>query len=180
MSPLFGQLVPVPQVPLPGTVLKRCSSARSPVCDTFQPHAELSHPGSPQSKRTPKQLEPAPVSRGTGCEWAHLGNDGLQLLGGGVALDGEVAELLPRLCLSPDQLLPELTSLLFHVVSLSYQILLHGLLFSLIRTQHLPHEDDSFLEEGKNWETTSNISYTTVPLLCDLLMTRLPSPTITS
>lgn len=61
----------------------------------------------------------------TGCEVFHLGDSGLQLLGGLVTLHGEVSELFPRCRLSLDQLLPKLTGLLFNHIAINCQILFH-------------------------------------------------------
>lgn len=70
-----------------------------------------------------------------------------------MALDGEVDELFPRLLLSPSQLLPELQSLSFHLVSGGRQVLLHQLVLFLSGVQPVPQLDDKILtEEGNKME----------------------------
>lgn len=80
----------------------------------------------------------------------HLGDNRLQFLGGVVALDGEVAELLPRRCMSLSQLVPKLMSLLVDLVSGGYQIFFHRLFFCLIGVQPHPQINDDVLREERN------------------------------
>lgn len=108
----------------------RRSPARSPACDTFQPSAEPSVPGPAHSEDTNEEVRRCEVGQQEGG--SHLGDDVLQFLGSAVTADSEVREPFSGSCLSLDQLLPELLSLLFGQVSIACQMLFHPLVLCLI------------------------------------------------
>lgn len=85
----------------------------------------------------PVRSGPRCVSSETGRQLSHLGYDGLQLLGGLVASDGDVEQLLLCGLLHLSELLAQLPGLLFHLLYLSSQVQLDRLLRQLIRTDLL-------------------------------------------
>lgn len=96
------------------------------------------------------------VSSETGRQRSHLGYDSLQLLGGFVASDGDIEQLLPCGLLRLPELLAQLLGLLFHPLYLSSQVQLNRLLRQLIRADLLL-QTEQFLLTGSKEVTTANI-----------------------
>lgn len=130
----------------------RLPSARSPAFDTRQRHVKPSDPGSAQSeKMNEKQFRREGGQ--TGCDVVHLGDNGQQFLGGGVALDGEVGELLPHRCLTLSQLLAKLLIVLLHLVTGGCQVPLRRPAFCLAVVELVPQMSDGLLrQEGNKME----------------------------
>lgn len=102
----------------------------------------------------PVRSESRCASSETGRQLSHLGYDSLQLLGGFVAPDGDIEQLLLRGLLHLPELLAQLPGLLFHLLHFSSQIQLNRLLRQLIRTELLL-QTEQFLLTGSKEEAFS-------------------------
>lgn len=85
----------------------------------------------------------------TGQQLSHLGYDRLQLLGGFVAPDGDIEQLLLCGLLHLPELLAQLPGLLLHLLYFSSQVQLNRLLRQLVRTDLLLQTEQLLLTGSK-------------------------------